>query len=259
MKEARYFYVPDAAEQTELPAEEAVHATRVLRLKEGDEMFLMDGEGCFYQAVVALATPKKCVYTIRKMLRQNPLWQGRIHLAIAPTKDMGRMEWMTEKATETGFDEISFLDCKYSERKMLRTDRIEKIVISAVKQSRKGWKPIVNPMTTFRAFIENHANAGRKFICHCYTEIPRADFFTLINNNAKADAPLTYAKDIQEGKPADGDDITVLVGPEGDFSLDEVRFAMEHGFESVTLGNSRLRTETAGLSAVMMSQLARRV
>ena len=245
MKEARYFYVPNAALETELPAEEAVHATRVLRLKEGDELFLMDGEGCFYQAEVALATSsKKCLYTIKETLKQDLVWRGKIHLAIAPTKDMGRIEWMTEKATEVGFDEISFLDCKFSERKTLRVDRIEKIIVSAMKQSRKGWKPIVNPMTPFHSFIENCSNNGRKYICHCYKEIPRADFFTAIS---------------QENLSSSGEDITVLVGPEGDFSIDEVRFALEHGFESVTLGNSRLRTETAGLSAVMMSQLARRV
>ena len=139
----------------ELPAEEAVHALRVLRLKEGDELFLMDGEGCFYRAEVALATTKKCIYAIRQTLRQTRAWRGRIHLAIAPTKDMGRMEWMAEKATEVGLDVLSFLDCKFSERKTLRTDRIEKIVISAVKQSRKGWKPAVNPMMSFRSFIEH--------------------------------------------------------------------------------------------------------
>ena len=244
MKEARYFYVPNAAVETALPAEEAVHATRVLRLKEGDELFLMDGEGYFYQAEVTLATTKKCLYVIRQTLKQETYWRGKIHLAIAPTKDMGRMEWMVEKATEIGFDEISFLDCKFSERKTLRTDRIEKIIISAVKQSRKGWKPTVNEMSPFHYFIENCSNHGRKYICHCYPEIARADFFTAISND---DLSLS------------GDDITVLVGPEGDFSIDEVRYALAHGFESVTLGNSRLRTETAGLSAVMMSQLARRV
>ena len=157
---------------------------------------------------------------------------------------MGRMEWMAEKATEIGFDEISFLDCKFSERKTLRTDRIEKIIISAVKQSRKGWKPTVNEMSPFHHFIENCSNQGRKYICHCYPEIARADFFTAISNDESS---------------LSGEDITVLVGPEGDFSIDEVHYALAHGFESVTLGNSRLRTETAGLSAVMMSQLARRV
>ncbi len=244
MKEARYFYVPNASVVKELPTDEAVHATRVLRLKEGDELFLMDGEGFFYRAEVTLATSKKCLYAINETLKQSLCWAGKIHLAIAPTKDVGRIEWMTEKATEVGFDELSFLDCKFSERKTLRTDRIEKIVISAMKQSRKGWKPVVNPMISFQTFIDNCSNKGRKFICHCYQEIDRTDFFTEIS---------------KEKNSSESSDIMVLVGPEGDFSIDEVRYALEHGFESVTLGSSRLRTETAGLSAVMMSQLARRV
>lgn len=259
MKEARYFYVPNAAAVTELPAEEAVHATRVLRLKEGDEMFLMDGEGYFYQAEVALASSKKCVYTIKQVLKQDVVWRGRIHLAIAPTKDMGRIEWMAEKATEVGFDEISFLDCKFSERKTLRTDRIEKIVVSAVKQSRKGWKPVVNPMTSFHTFVENCLDTGRKYICHCYPEIPRKDFFTEINRSSESGQVFDKDMNTSENLYSAEEDVTVLVGPEGDFSVEEVRFALECGFESVTLGNSRLRTETAGLCAVMMSQLARRV
>ena len=259
MKEARYFYVPDAAAVNELPAEEAVHALRVLRLKEGDELFLMDGEGCFYRAEVALATTKKCIYAIRQTLRQTRAWRGRIHLAIAPTKDMGRMEWMAEKATEVGFDVLSFLDCKFSERKILRTDRIEKIVISAVKQSRKGWKPAVNPMMSFRSFIEHCPDNGRKYICHCYPEIPRADFFSAISCVSPAVRSSQDRRQTDADTPSPAEDLTVLIGPEGDFSIDEVRLAMAHGFESVTLGNSRLRTETAGLSAVMMSQLARRV
>ena len=259
MKEARYFYVPNAAALNELPAEEAVHALRVLRLKEGDEMFLMDGEGNFYQAEVVLATAKKCVYTIRQTMRQKPAWSGRIHLAIAPTKDMGRMEWMAEKATEVGFDEISFLDCRFSERKTLRADRIEKIVVSAVKQSRKGWKPLVNPMSSFSSFVENCPDKGRKFICHCYPEIPRTDFFTAITSALQPGIFLQNGSEAQKEHPSGAADITVLIGPEGDFSIEEVRLAMAHGFESVTLGKSRLRTETAGLSAVMMSQLARRV
>ena len=240
MKEARYFYVPNAVTETELPAEEAIHALRVLRLKEGDELFLIDGEGCFFRAEVALTTSKKCVYTIKQTLKQEPTWRGGIHLAIAPTKDMGRMEWLVEKATEIGFNRISFLDCKFSERKSLRVDRIEKIIISAVKQSRKGWKPVVEPMIPFHQFIDNCTSAGQKYICHCYSEISKLDFFTEANQSLE-------------------EDILVLVGPEGDFSFDEVRYAMEHGFKSVTLGERRLRTETAGLFAVMISQLARRV
>ena len=138
MKEARYFYVPDASVQQELPQEEAVHALRVLRLKEGDEIFLQDGEGAFYQVEVTTANAKHCFYRILQTLPQKPAWQGRIHLAIAPTKNIDRMEWLVEKATEVGFDELTFLDCQFSERRQLREDRIEKIVVAAMKQSRKA-------------------------------------------------------------------------------------------------------------------------
>lgn len=248
MKEVRFFYVPDVASGNELPEEESRHALRVLRLHEGDEMFLQDGKGVFYRAVVAMTGGSKhCYYDVVETLPQTRSWHGRIHLAIAPTKMMERMEWMAEKATEVGFDELSFLDCKFSERKVIRRDRIEKIVVSAFKQSRKAWLPKVNDMVLFKDFVSEE-RAGRKFICHCYGEIERKDFFTEIQSNGVGSQDDTRSEDI-----------TVLVGPEGDFSIDEVRFAVANGYESVTLGTSRLRTETAGLSAVMMSQLARRL
>ena len=239
MKETRYFYVPDAANQTELPPEEATHATRVLRLKTGDEMFLMDGVGAFHRAEVTLATPKKCLYEIKDTFPQERSWYGRIHLAIAPTKMTDRIEWMVEKATEVGFDEITFLNCRFSERKVLRVDRLEKIVIAAMKQSRKPWLPVVNPMVSFVEFV-GASRQGKKYIAHCYEEIQRKDLFDelLLNNSHE--------------------DITVMIGPEGDFSIDEVELAMKNGYESISLGNSRLRTETAGLSAVMMAQLTLR-
>ena len=113
MKEVRFFYVPDASTQTELPQEEATHALRVLRIQAGDELFLMDGKGVFYRAEVSLATNKRCIYEVKEVMPQQPAWRGHIHLAIAPTKMMDRIEWMTEKATEIGFDEISFLNCKF--------------------------------------------------------------------------------------------------------------------------------------------------
>ena len=247
MKEVRYFYVPQADQLTALPDDEASHATRVLRLKSGDELFLMDGVGTFYRAEVTLASAKHCMYAIKETLPQQRMWNGRIHLAIAPTKDIGRMEWLVEKATEVGFDEISFLDCQFSERRHLRADRMEKIVVSAVKQSRKAWKPKVNALVPFREFIER-PNAGMGFICHCYEEVARKDFFTELNA-LKTSQPETL-KDTE---------ITVLVGPEGDFSIDEVHRALDQGYQSVTLGTSRLRTETAGLSAVMMGNLVMRV
>lgn len=240
MKEARYFYVPNATEHNELPTDEAIHAIRVLRLKIGDDIFLIDGKGNFYEAVVTLANSKHCLYEITQTLVQNKTWNGHIHLAIAPTKDISRIEWLVEKATEIGFDEISFLNCQFSERKNLRIDRIERIVISAMKQSRKAWKPIVNNMLSFEDFIQKEV-IGQKFICHCYNEIEKTDFFSNINNSGLFE------------------DITVLIGPEGDFSINEVHQALQQQYKSTTLGNSRLRTETAGLAAVLMANLANRI
>lgn len=238
MKETRYFYVPNAQQMNELPQDEAQHAIRVLRLVEGDEIFLMDGKGTFYKAEVTLAQGKRCHYDIKETIPQQKSWKGHIHLAMAPTKMMERVEWMAEKATEIGCDEFSFLLCKFSERKQMRADRVEKIVLSAMKQSRKAWKPIVNELQSFKDFI-NTPKEGRKFICHCYDEIPRIDLFNLIQDDKDSN-------------------ITILIGPEGDFSVEEVKMAIEAGYESVSLGSARLRTETAALSAVMMSQLSRR-
>ena len=165
MKEVRYFYVPEAGEHDELPQEESQHAIRVLRLVEGDEIFLMDGKGMFFKAEVTLAQGKHCRYRIIESLPQQKGWKGHLHIAMAPTKMMERVEWMAEKATEIGVDEFSFPLCKFSERKQMRKDRVEKIVVSAVKQSRKPWMPVVNEMTPFMDIIKQHPKG---FICHCY-------------------------------------------------------------------------------------------
>ena len=266
MKEERYFYAPDAATGTELPQEEAVHATRVLRLTEGDTMYLMDGQGTFYEAEVTMTSGKRCAYTIRKTLPQQRAWRGHIHLAMAPTKMMERVEWMAEKATEIGIDELSFLECQFSERRKMREDRVEKIVVAAMKQSRKAWLPTVNAMCPFKAFIEQQ-RPGRKFICHCYDEIERQDLFNLLRTlptgcsdsdgmSSATDDAKTSAN--SEGMTSASDDVTILIGPEGDFSIDEVRLAMQHGYQSVSLGTSRLRTETAAMAAIMQAQLSQR-
>ena len=238
MKEARFFFVPDAAHQTELPVEEAMHATRVLRLKAGDEIFLMDGVGNYYRAQVTIAATHHCYYEILEHLPQEPEWKGHLHLAIAPTKMMDRMEWLVEKATEIGVDEISFLNCKFSERKLLKMPRLEKIVISAVKQSHKAWNPVLHEMVSFKDFIRQPREGG-KFIAHCYDQIPRTYLFDELR---KSSAP---------------EELTIMIGPEGDFSIDEVKDAVEAGYQSVHLGTSRLRTETAGLSAVMMMRISK--
>lgn len=240
MKEARYFYVPDAANATELPVEEAMHALRVLRLKSDDEMFLMDGEGSFYRAMVTLAATKHCMYEIKEKMPQEKTWNGNICIAMAPTKMMDRTEWFAEKATEIGVDELAFLNCKFSERKVMRTVRLDKIIVSAMKQSRKPWKPILTPLTSFKDFVGKE-RTGLKFIAHCYNEIESVDLFdTLSANKDKAE------------------DITVLIGPEGDFSIDEVKMAINKGYVPVSLGKSRLRTETAALYAAMTAQLVNR-
>ena len=239
MKEVRYFHVPDAAVVTELPPEEAQHAAKVLRLESGDEVFLMDGVGTFYRAELTLVSPKHCLYDILETQPQEKAWHGCIHVAIAPTKNIDRMEWMVEKCTEVGFDGITFLNCRFSERKQIRRDRIEKIVTAAAKQSRKPFFPRVNDMVDFRKFV-SECKTEKKYICHCYEEIERKDFF-------------------RELSAVDADvDITVLVGPEGDFAIDEVQYALGQGFESVTLGDFRLRTETAGLVATTVSQMLKR-
>lgn len=238
MKETRFFFVPEAAKQTELPDDEAVHAVRVLRMQIGDEMMLMDGQGAFYRAIVTLATQKRCQYEIIEILPQEHQWKGCIHLAIAPTKLMDRIEWMAEKATEVGLDKLSFLDCAFSERKTLKLTRVEKIVVSAVKQSRKAYMPELQDMTPFKTFIQQHTT-GHRYIAHCYDEVSRVNLF---------DELKTVKED---------EETLVMIGPEGDFSIDEVRMAVDAGFISVDLGKSRLRTETAGLSAIMMMQLAK--
>jgi len=237
MKELRFFYAPDALNSDELPPDEAMHALRVLRLKIGDEMYLMDGQGNYYRAEVTLAHTKHCFYEIKETMPQKLQWQGRVHLAIAPTKLMDRMEWMVEKAVEIGIDELSFVNCQYSERRLVKLSRMEKIVVAAMKQSHKAWKPQVNEICPFADFIAN-VPEGRKFIAHCYDEVPRSFLYDELRREPQADA-------------------LVMIGPEGDFSIDEVKAAIAHGFQSVHLGKSRLRTETAGLAAAMMTQLSK--
>ena len=198
----------------------------------------MDGCGTFYRARVSQADRKRCGYQVVEVLPQQRQWEGRVHLAIAPTKMMERTEWMAEKATEVGIDALTFLDCQFSERKVLKLERIQKIVQAAVKQSRKAWFPQLEEMQPFRRFVESHTT-GRRYIAHCYDEVPRVSLFDELR------------------RPAPSADALVMIGPEGDFSIDEVRTAVAAGFVSVDLGVSRLRTETAGLAAVMMMQLSR--
>ena len=240
MKEVRFFYVPDAADNNELPDEEAIHAIRVLRLVPGDEVMLMDGAYSFYKAVITSTTKKQCFYSITETLKQEPLWNAHLHLAMAPTKNIDRVEWFAEKATEIGFDELTFLNCRFSERRSVNVGRIDRIVVSAMKQSHKPSKPVVNDMVDLHEFVHS-VDSKAKFICHCWD-----------TSDNEALLPLKPLKD----SVVKGEDTVVLIGPEGDFSLDEILDAQEAGFLPVNLGRSRLRTETAALVAVHLMNLA---
>lgn len=240
MKEVRFFYNPTPL-SGQLPDEEATHALRVLRLNEGEEIYLMDGQGTFYRAIITETANRRCNYKIIETLPQPRWWTGHLHLAMAPTKNIDRTEWLAEKATEVGFDELTFLNCQFSERKVIKEERIEKILISAMKQSRKSTLPLLHGMTPFADFIHQISDkfqdtpyTGQKFICHCYD-----DHLPLLRNQLHS-----------------GQDALVMIGPEGDFSIDEVRQAEAAGFKSVSLGKSRLRTETAALVAVHLMHLA---
>ena len=226
------FYTPDIQTRAELPEEEAAHAIRVLRLQAGDEVMLTDGKGNFYRAEIGAATNKRCLLNIIETLPQEPLWSGHLHLAMAPTKNMDRTEWFAEKATEIGFDELTFLNCRFSERKVIKTERIAKILVSAIKQSLKARLPKLNEMTDFNKVVTRPFK-GQKFIAHCY----------------EGEKPLL--KDVIRK----GEDTLVLIGPEGDFSEEEVKKAIENGFTPISLGKSRLRTETAALVACHIMNL----
>ena len=221
-----------------------MHALRVLRLTEGDEISLVDGEGTLYRAVITSATGKHCHYDIAESLPQQRPWRGRLHIAMAPTKMMERTEWMAEKVTEIGVDELSFPECRFSERRKMRKERIEKVVVAAMKQSHKAWMPQVNDMCAFKQFIDNE-RGGRKYICHCYNEIERRELTSLLRESAESNAATGDTSD---------EDVTILIGPEGDFSVEEVRYAISKGYKSTSLGPSRLRTETAAIVAATVAR-----
>lgn len=249
MKETHIFYAPQIAEGFyELPSDEAGHAVRVLRMKEGDALTLTDGIGHFYDAHITVASAKHCIFSIDREWEDHKLWKGSINLAVAPTKNMDRLEWFAEKATEIGIDKISFLNCANSERRVVKTERLEKIVISAMKQSHKAFKPKIEPLTKFEDFI-NEPFDGQKFIAHCYSPEETSDDQNGIHLSGR-----NFLGDLLNTE----EESLVLIGPEGDFSISEVNSAIRNGFQPISLGESRLRTETAALVAVHLMYLAKR-
>ena len=185
----------------------------MLRLGVGEEIMLTDGKGCFYRAVISAATQKRCVVKVVEKTEQEPFWKGHLHLALAPTKNMDRMEWLAEKATEIGFDELTFLNCRFSERKLIKTERVEKIVVSAVKQSLKARKPVVNEMTDFRRFMERELRDRS------------------LSPTAMRGKSL-WLRDVLRKD----EDAVVLIGPEGDFSPEEVALAARKGLSGSESG-----------------------
>lgn len=224
--EKTIFYTPDILSNPELPLEESQHCIKVLRKKEGDEILLTDGKGFFYDAEIIQANPKHCLVNILNTTEQPANWDCTIRIAFAPTKNMDRIEWFAEKATEIGIDRFSPILCRHSERKDIKLQRIEKILVSAMKQSQKAILPQLDEMQPFSKFLEEDFK-GQKFIAHCYP-------------HEKKTLKDAYTK---------GEDVLILIGPEGDFSEQEVEQAIKNGFQPVSLGESRLRTETAALAA----------
>ena len=250
MKELRFFYAPNALTNPVLPGDEAIHALKVLRLGKGDSLNIIDGQGHLIEATITEATKSECHFKINNVVERLPLWPHQVHLAVAPTKNIDRMEWMVEKITEIGVDRISFLNCRNSERRVVKMDRLERIAVSAMKQSHKFYKPTIDEIIAFDKFI-NQPFDGLRFIAHCYDDIS----FPTEENRKKF-----LLEAIREGSQNNGQMATsnmqVLIGPEGDFSVEEVRQAVNLGYIPVSLGEARLRTETAAMVAVHLMQLS---
>lgn len=227
------FFVPDISSDQKviiLPEEESKHATKVLRLKEGDTIELINGKGDLFTCELILPG-KRAEVKVLQHLHETPDKQT-IHIAIAPTKNIDRLEWFLEKATEIGVDEVSLLLCENSERKIVKMERLEKILVSATKQSKRLYKPILHDLLPFKTFIEQIENGG--FIAHCEENRNRTELR-------------------QQSIP---DDFLMLIGPEGDFSPGEIELALTKNFQPVTLGKNRLRTETAGVYVVSLAKIA---
>ena len=225
------FYCPDIADTLTLGEEDSKHCVKVLRMGEGDVIEVVDGNGTLYSCRITMAHPKRCAIEVLEKCSQPPHWGNSITLAIAPTKVMDRMEWLVEKCVEIGVDRIIPLRCHNSERTVLKTERLRKIMVSAMKQSLKATLPRLDEMTPIEQVLAEPFD-GIRCIAYCDEMLPREERRTL------ADVYLP------------GKDALVLIGPEGDFSPEEVKAATAAGFVPMTLGESRLRTETAGLMAV---------
>ena len=232
------FYTPDIQPHHEaflLSEEESKHAVRVLRMAVGDVLHLVDGRGKLFTTVITDAHPKRTVLKIQHVAENYGAHPYYLHLAVAPTKNIDRLEWLLEKATEVGIDEVTPLICAHSERRQVKTDRLTKVMVAAMKQSLKAFLPVVNEPMTFDELLARPFS-GKRFIAHC------------------AEAEKQYIANVL--KPTE--QALILIGPEGDFSVEEIDRALALDYLPISLGNSRLRTETAALTACLETALVNR-
>jgi 16S rRNA (uracil1498-N3)-methyltransferase len=208
-----------------LDEDESRHCIKVLRRKKGDTLHITDGCGIFYNARITSEDISKCTFEITSTIKDSQR-DFKVRIAISPTKNADRIEWFIEKAVELGVDSITLIDCKHTERTHIKLDRLLKVAVSAMKQSVKARLPKIDSLTHVDAFIKSATSEG-KFIAYVDAANP------------------VHLKDAAKANQ----DCIVLIGPEGDFSVDELQLALENGFQKVSLGASRLRTETAGLAA----------
>ncbi|WP_306566755.1 16S rRNA (uracil(1498)-N(3))-methyltransferase [Flavobacterium lindanitolerans] len=223
------FYNPTITTATEtffFDKEESKHIVKVLRKKEGDNLYVTNGLGYLFKTEIVLASDSKCLVKIIDS-EKGEATGYKLHLAVAPTKMNDRFEWFLEKATEIGISEITPIICDHSERKVVKTDRFDKIILSAMKQSLHYYLPKLNEPVSFKDFIKQQQNEGLKLIAHCEETQKKSLKETVLPNQ----------------------DVTILIGPEGDFSEKEIKLAVENNYIPVTLGNTRLRTETAAVVA----------
>lgn len=214
-----------SGKQIVLSREESTHAIKVLRLQSGDEAIVLDGKGHRYQARYEDMHQKQCFFSVQSV-EDVPRRPIQLTMAVAPTKQIDRFEWFLEKATEIGIERIVPMICQHSERKVVKTERSQKVLIAAMKQSRTAWLPEISEPIPYRQFLAEK-KVGDLYLAHCY----------------KPKLPHLHSVSVS-------DSATVLIGPEGDFSTDEVQQAMDSGFKEISLGQNRLRTETAALVAV---------
>ena len=221
------YYAPEIAETLTLPEEEARHCLRVLRTQIGECVEVVDGHGHRYTCRVLSTDPRKAAVEITGKTDVPTFWAAPLTVAVAPTKNIDRIEWLVEKLTEIGVDRIVPLLCRHSERKNVNIDRLERIAVSAMKQSLKAVMPQIDPLTPIAEFIAE-CDARQKFMGYCADDVERR----------------LLARELKPGEST-----AIMIGPEGDFSPEEVHQAFDHGFMPISLGEARLRTETAALTA----------